>query len=287
MKKSSIVIYPLFLVICLLLVCSCNKKVSDSISKSNVSTMDKSESPALNRELIIDIEGDSIAGYAFIASGDDRKETVILVAGYPGNDNNFDLAQEIRRKGKNVIHFNHRGAWGSQGIYSYSNCLEDIDKLITHFSNKQIARDLKIDPNNFALLGRSFGGGIALIGGSKISAVKKIIAISSVNYGSLMERYQSLEDLGGFKKYMKKQIMINHDIDQFLQELLDNKKEFNVLNYQDKLQNKKVLIIENNDKNQDWIRQLSNAKSVILDTDHNFIDKRIELSNLITKWLNE
>lgn len=150
----------------------------------------ETETPAFNKELIIDIEGDTIAGY-------------------PGNDNNFDVAQEIRRNGKNVIHFNHRGAWGSQGQYNYSNCLEDIEKVIEYFSAAPIAKKLKIDIDRSTLLGRSFGGGIALIKGSQIPSVKKIIAISSVNYGAIMNKYESLDELGGFKKYMKKQIMIS------------------------------------------------------------------------------
>ena len=157
--------------------------------------------------------------------------------------------------------------------------------MIAYFSQLNIAKDLRINPNTFTLIGRSYGGGIALIKGSQIPVVKKIIAISSVNYGVIMERYQKLEELSGFKKYMKKQVVMNTHIDQFLQELLDNKKAYNILTYKEQLAKKKVLLIEDSDKNQNWISQLEKAEYILLESDHNFIDKRIELTNLIVDWL--
>ena len=258
---------------------------TNNIAPPNTKIESKDEFPAFNRELIIDIKSDSIAAYALIASGESLKETVILIAGYPGNDNNFDIAQAIRRQGKNVIHFNHRGAWGSQGNYTYSNCLEDIRALIKYLSQDDLSEKLRINPNEFILLGRSYGGGIALLEGSQIDAVKKIIAISSVNYGVIMENYESLEDLTNFKKYMKKQIMIQTNIDDFLQEMLDNKSKFNIVNYKDALKDKKVLLIEDSKKNEDWIKELETAEYLLMESDHNFIDKRLDLTNLIINWI--
>jgi pimeloyl-ACP methyl ester carboxylesterase len=243
--------------------------------------------PAFNKELLINIEGDFIAGYALIARGKLAKETVILIAGYPGNDTNFDTAQEIRRNGKNAILFRHRGAWGSQGTYTYSNCLEDIHKLVEYFSRAEIAKELRIDPNNFTLLGRSFGGGIALITGAQINAVKKIIALSSANYGSRMEKFNSLEELSAYKKYMQKQIMINTDIDAFLQELLDNKIAYNIVNYSEPLSKKMVLIIEDSKRNEHWINQLEKKEYVLLESDHNFVEERTKMIDLIVNWLEK
>jgi len=243
--------------------------------------------PAFNRELIFAIEGDTISGYGFIANDSTLKETIILVAGYPGNDNNFDLAQALRRNGKNVIHFNHRGAWGSQGQYTYSSCLEDIDKVIEYLTDPSVANDLRIDTSQITLIGRSYGGGIALIQGSQNKYVKKIIAITSVNYGALMNNYKDLSELGGFKRYMVKQVMIDTDIDLFLQELLDKKEEFNILAFAKFLKNKKVLILEDSDKNDKWTSQLTDAKIVKFESGHNFIDKRIEMIDLIVDWINE
>jgi len=241
--------------------------------------------PAFNEEFIFTINGDSVAGYAFIAMGENPKETIILVHGFPGNDNNFDVAHALRRTGKNVIHFNYRGAWGNQGKYLYSNGLKDVDFMIDYLTTPENSKRLRILKDNFTLLGRSYGGGIALIQGGLNDHVKNIIAISSVNYGEIMKRYKQLDELGGFKRYMKKQFMINTNINAFLQEMLDNKSEFNVLTYKEKLERKNVLIIEDSDKNDHWVNQIENCKIVKLETDHGFIDKRIEMTNTIVNWL--
>lgn len=241
---------------------------------------------AFNEELLIPIGEDSIAGYALIAKGENPKETVILIKGYPGNDTNFDIGQKIRQSGKNVILFNHRGAWGSQGVYSYSNCLADIQEVIRYLSQDEVSSRLRIKKDAYTLIGRSLGGGVALITGSQIPSVKNIIAISSVNYGSIMTKYTSINQLGSYKKYMQRQIMMNHDIDSFLQELLDNKKEYNIVKYAEELGTKSVLFIEDSNQNKDWILQVPNAKYVVMDSDHNFVNEREELSSTILNWLN-
>ena len=242
--------------------------------------------PAFNEEMIFTIAGDTVAGYGFIANGKALKETIILAHGFPGNDNNFDVAQAIRRTGKNVIHFNYRGSWGSQGNYLYTNGLDDIDGIIKYLSIPENAKRLRIRTDDFTLLGRSYGGGIALIQGSKNEQVKKIIAVSSANYGDRLAPYTTLDDLVAYKKYMAKQIMINVDINTFLQEMLDNKDRFNVVTYKDLLKEKKVLIIEDSDRNMNWISQLENIELVNIESGHNFIDKRIKMTNTIINWLN-
>ena len=70
------------------------------------------------------------------------------------------------------------------------------------------------------------------------------------------------------------------------QELLDNKKAYNIITYKEQLAKKKVLLIEDSDKNQNWISQLDKTEFIVLESDHNFIDKRIELTNLIVDWLD-
>ena len=39
---------------------------------------------------------------------------VLLLHGFPGNEKNLDLAQDLRADGFNVLFFHYRGAWGSE-----------------------------------------------------------------------------------------------------------------------------------------------------------------------------
>lgn len=255
-----------------------NKAFNDFINDSKF--------PAINEEMIINIKGDSIAGYAFIASGEKPKETVIMLHGLPGNDNQFDIAQSIRRTGRNVIHFNYRGSWGSKGEFLYSNSLEDVNEVIKYLLIPENYKRLRIDINAFVLLGRSYGGGIALIQGSENEKVKKIIAISSMNAGSRFNPIKELSELSGWKNYLDRQVMLNVNAMAFLREMLDNKEKYNVVTYKEQLKNKKVLIIEDTENNQSWISLLENIDLKMIESDHSFISNRIELTNALIEWLN-
>lgn len=246
-----------------------------------------SDFPAFNEEMIINIKGDSIVAYAFIANGENVKETIIMIHGLPGNDNQHDIAQSIRRTGKNVIHFNYRGSWGSEGDFLYSNSLEDVNEVIKYLSNTENSKKLRIDTNAFVVLGRSYGGGIALIQGSNNDRVKKIIAISSMNAGSDTHPIHDLSKLSRWKKYLNKQVMLNVIPAVFLQEIFDNKEKYDVLTYKNQLKKKKTLLIEDTENNQNWIKLLENVDCKMIKSDHNFISNRIELTNVIIEWLNK
>ena len=267
-----------FLLISLLFGCDSSEELKGSEKEAQLVN-------GFNKELLIKIKRDTISAYALIAEGNDKKETIILIKGYPGNDNNFDLAQELRNNGYNVILFNHRGAWGSQGEYLYSNCLEDVEYLINFLIEPETSEKLRIDTNNFTLIGRSLGSGVALIAGSKIHRVKKIVGISNVNYGELMKNKSDLSELKGYSNYMEKQIMMNHDVNKFLNELIEFKNEYNVLSHFEKLSTKEILLLENSDKNDDWIRQLNNPDVRHISSDHNFTSERKFMIEEILRWI--
>ena len=140
------------------------------------------EYPATSKGLTISIGNDSIAAFAMLAAGKEKKETVLLLHGRPGNERNLDLAQELRRNGRNVIYFNYRGAWGSQGEFLYSNCIEDVKKVMDFFSTGENSEKYRVNPKSFILFGHSMGGGIALISGAKDDRVHKIAVYSPCEF---------------------------------------------------------------------------------------------------------
>jgi len=249
---------------------------------------DGEEFPTFNEEMAIGIDGDSIAVYALIASGSNVKETVILLHGIPGNERNLDLAQDLRREGENVIFFSYRGAWGSQGTYSYSNCLVDIDYILDYFSDPALALKMRIDTTRFTLIGHSLGGGLALIKGAKDSRVKKIIALSAANFGYIWRDITSVDSLQGFQNYIRSSFVLNCNPKEFVQEILDNKTEYDVLTFAQELETKKVLIIDDYDRSNKWPGQLLKPiEYVIIESDHSFTNRRKELSVYINAWLKK
>ena len=68
--------------------------------------------------------------YGYLLAPDKRIEgpypTVIMSHGFPGYTTNNDLELSFMRMGCVVIHMNHRGAWGSDGDYLFTNLKDDL-----------------------------------------------------------------------------------------------------------------------------------------------------------------
>jgi len=237
--------------------------------------------PATSKAITITIGNDSIAAFGLFAAGKEKKETVLLLHGLPGNERNLDLAQELRRNGRNVIYFNYRGAWGSQGEYLYSNCIEDVKKVMDFLSASENSDKYKIKADSFILFGHSLGGGIALISGAQDRRVKKIAIYSPFNVGT-----GSKETLDWTKGYIQDLFMLNVEPEMFIKELTDNQNRFNPLTYKNELSRKSLLIFDENERNKAWIEQLDNVEYILMKTDHSFSDKRIELIEKVSEWIN-
>ena len=54
-------------------------------------------------ELHFESHGDRLNGHAYLADGPGPHPTVILLHGFPGNERNLDLAQDLRSDGFNVL----------------------------------------------------------------------------------------------------------------------------------------------------------------------------------------
>jgi pimeloyl-ACP methyl ester carboxylesterase len=242
--------------------------------------------PTFNKEISVGIGKDSIAAYALIAKGNKLKETIILLHGLPGHEKNFDLAQNLRSRGKNVIIFNYRGSWGSQGTYSYSNCLEDIGFVLDYFSDSTISSKMLIDTSRFVLIGHSLGGGLALIFGANDNRIKKIITLSAFNIGHRLKRFSSPDSLYTFKNYVNTLFMLNCDSKVFIKEVYENRVKYDVLEYNLPLKEKKVLVIDDFDRSEGWPGELKNSiKYKVIRSDHSFTDKRKKLIRHVNRWL--
>jgi len=241
----------------------------------------KNNYPATSEEITITIGNDSIASFGMFAAGEEKKETVILLHGLPGNERNLDLAHELRRNGRNVVYFNYRGAWGSQGEFLYSNCIEDVKKVMDFFDTSENSKKYRIKSNSYILFGHSMGGGIALLSGAKEDRVKKIAIYSPAHIGTA-----SHELLDWVYNYTKSLFMLNINPEKFHKELVDNKDSFNALNHRKELSQKDLLIFDENERNKEWIEKLDNVEYLLMKTDHSFSDKRLELIEKVTEWIN-
>ena len=74
--------------------------------------------PAAMAYVRIPSHGALMNGVLYAAAGTGPHPAVMLFHGFPGNEQNLDLAQAIRRAGFDVLTMHYRGAWGSPGSFS-------------------------------------------------------------------------------------------------------------------------------------------------------------------------
>lgn len=112
----------------------------------------------------------SLLSLLYTPGGIGPHPAVLLCHGYPGSEQNMDLAQTLRRVGFAVMTFHYSGSWSSDGDFSFSNCLEDthrvLDEMLTHATKWQI------DPKRIFVAGHSMGG---LMAGHLLASRKELL----------------------------------------------------------------------------------------------------------------
>lgn len=119
-------------------------------------------------------------GYAPAGTG--PAPTAILFHGIPGNEQNLDLAQHLRREGFTVITFHYSGCWGSEGEYRIANNLEDAETVFD-FVMSRGCEWMRFDPNNLYVVGHSLGGFVAAHIMARHSEIKKGALIMPCDIG--------------------------------------------------------------------------------------------------------
>lgn len=114
--------------------------------------------PASTLAIEITSHGAVMNGMVYRPSGTGPFPLVVLMHGLPGNEQNLDLAQALRRAGWAVMTFHYRGSWGSEGQFSIDNVIEDAKVAVAHSAEAAVARAWNIDPARIVVIGHSMGG---------------------------------------------------------------------------------------------------------------------------------
>ena len=118
---------------------------------------DKS-APASMVQLSVPSHGENLLGVFYLAEGPGPHPTAIVMHGFPGYEQNLDIAQTLRRAGWNVMAVHYRGSWGVKGSFSFTHVAEDADAEVAFLLDPSIQAKYRIDPNKIALVGHSMGG---------------------------------------------------------------------------------------------------------------------------------
>ena len=137
-----------------------------------------SEYPMLTESFAFLSHGYNVISSLFIAQGIGPHPTIILFHGFPGYEQNFDLAHIFRRAGYNVLIFHYRGSWGSGGSYSIGNVLEDAETAINLLKSEKCVKSYRVNPEKIILIGHSLGGFTAFMTAAKHPEIKSVAFIA-------------------------------------------------------------------------------------------------------------
>ena len=120
----------------------------------------------------------------YLASGAEPHPTLLLLHGFPGNEQNLDLAQAARRAGWNVLTFHYRGSWGSGGNFSFENAAQDTHAALGFLEDPANDEHYRIDPRRIVVAGHSMGGFMAADAAADDPRVAGLFLIDPWNIGA-------------------------------------------------------------------------------------------------------
>ena len=248
--------------------------------------------------------GEKLLGVFYLAAGAGPHPTLILMHGFPGFEQNLDLAQAIRRAGWNVLAVHYRGSWGVKGNFSYAHAIEDADAEVAFVRDPDNAAKYHIDPNKVVLLGHSMGGFMVASAAAHDPKISGVVMISAWNIGASFPPPEAGEQ--AIQK--AKQSLIQHfsadndvaplagcTVESLVDEAYKHRSEWNFNDYASALATRPVLVLTSDD----GLAPDDHAFAVALQkagnthvtethfaTDHSYSGQRIALATAVLNWLS-
>ena len=239
--------------------------------------------------------------YGYLLTPDKRIEgprpAVILSHGFPGYTTNNDLELALMRAGCVVIHMNHRGAWGSEGTYLFTNLKDDLIAIAKWAHNPAIAEQYGIDTGNIFLVGHSMGGQTVLNAAKELDFIRGTAALAAYDigaafgYGLEKDLFLMIETEG--------QCLKMDSASEVFENAMNHRFELSIINGYEKLAGRSILLVEAAldtvapaDKMMkplaDKLAALSSpAEYVTLVSGHSFAGQRMKLTEAVGRWIEK
>jgi pimeloyl-ACP methyl ester carboxylesterase len=244
---------------------------------------DKS-APASMVQLSVPSHGENLLGVFYLAEGSGLHPTAIVMHGFPGYEQNLDIAQALRRAGWNVMAVHYRGSWGVKGNFSFAHVTEDADAEVAFLLDPAIQAKYRIDANRIALVGHSMGGFAVASAGAHNPRVAAVVMISAWNIAGPFATFvqgQTKNDLAPLAGCTAE--TLGHEVFQ-------SRATLNFLSFASALASRPVTIITSDDgltpDNDKLLSALEkagdrHAKGLHIATDHSYSDHRIALQQAV------
>ncbi len=257
--------------------------------------------PASMVELTLPSHGERLLGVLYLAAGPGPHPTAIVMHGFPGYEQNLDLAQSIRRAGWNVMAMHYRGSWGVHGTFSFAHAMEDADAEVAFLTSPATAAKYRIDPKRLVLIGHSMGGYMVASAAAHNPQVAGVVMISAWNIATGAANLPADKEPTFVQKFIEDQR--DNDLTPLAgctpaslgHEIFLNRNRWNFLNFVPQLATHPVLILTSDDGLAPASQKLftalqqapgKQAQLLHIPTDHAYSNRRIELTTDILRFLN-
>jgi uncharacterized protein len=257
--------------------------------------------PTSNVEISVPSHGEQMYGIFYRAGGAGAHPTALILHGFPGYEQQLDLAQALRRAGWNVLAVHYRGSWGVHGAFSLTHAMEDADAEVAFLERSDVDAKYRIDAKKIVVIGHSMGGYMAASAGAHDPRVAGVVMIGAWDIGSSLrgfkgthaEALQRLEKMEGTEPADFRPLSgcTPAALDE---EMLANHERWDFVNFAPALAGRPVLLLTANDDSDPGSTRLlaalktagaQHAELLHTDTDHGFSDHRIFLETTILNWL--
>ena len=253
--------------------------------------------PAANRQVLILSHGEGMNALLMRAAGAGPKPTMLLLHGLPGNEQNLDLAQAIRRAGWNVLTLHYRGSWGSPGRFSLAGAFDDVEVAMDFLRRPDNARQYGIDPSRLVVAGHSMGGFLAARYAAAHDDVLGAVLIDPWNVGAsgkaVLAKPEGRQDAIAAMGDDFGNSLAGTDAARLMAEVERHARDWDLVDAAPQLARKPLLIVDAQYGNAAQVAPLAAAirsrggqlKAVTLASDHGFADHRIALAEVTLGWL--
>lgn len=273
--------------------------VSDALPRAVIADPARDAAhPAANRQVLILSHGQGMNALLMLAAGAGAKPTMLLLHGLPGNEQNLDLAQAVRRAGWNVLTLHYRGSWGSPGRFSLAGAGDDVEVAMDFLRQPDNARQYGIDTRRLVIAGHSMGGFLAARYAAAHGDIAGAVLIDPWNVGAsgaaVLAKPESRQDAIAAMGEDFGNSLAGTDAAQLMAEAERHANDWDLLETAPKLARTPLLIVDAQYGNAAQVAPLAAAirsrggplRAVTLASDHAFADHRIALAGLTVNWLD-
>jgi uncharacterized protein len=257
--------------------------------------------PAATEQMVLPSRNVMLYGIFYLAAGAGRHPTAVLFHGFPGFEQNLDIAQDLRVHGWNVLAMHYRGSWGVKGDFSFEHSAEDADAQVSYVLDPENARKYGIDTHRVIVIGHSMGGYMAASAAARNKAVAAAVLISAWNIAADYESRHQGGSAASWVRSEAKNLASDNNLlplggtsgEALAREIYDHRSVLDMNNLAPAIAPRPVLVITASEglarEDHAFAEALGKAGDTHVsehhwDTDHSYSGVRAELSTAILEW---